>query len=560
MGTSVIDSRYKIDGKLDTTNSVLSNLEILANACGTWITYDIHEGKFAVVINQSGTSIASFSDSNIIGPINIAVTPLDKLYNTVKTSYPHEDLKGQNDWVQTAIPVIDRYANEYDNTLNLDYKVVTNPVQAALLSFIELKQSRVDKVVTFTTDYSQIGIKAGDLVDITSAIHGWTSKMFRVITVSESDQSDDIQIKITALEYDESVYSEDLTRYVRTDSNQIVQLSSLPAPTKPTLTANAVAAKPTASITTTLTSGLVEAVEFWTSTDISLADASRSYSLLIEATPVTIGTNGNVMPLSTNITSTVDSLNAGQVVVKARAKNKDGVSPFSLPSDAFTYAPLQTTMAINGNTAITNNDGSSISGMATAAALLTLINRLRLGDTSAGSLLGSILQPQIVVNKATLSTSAMTSYYNSFCGSSGTFATPYPTSQDITNCAWTSFTTNGTFKQMVLTCLSPLAKFSFKTSIAGSIVTRDNVYAYAPSLYRIYYNDTYVKSMTSDWQTQQVNTTIENAAGGVYKIYICPLVTYDLDQETTYYIFPYNYVINDQGGGAGFTTSFQGYN
>lgn len=359
MGISYVDARYRIDGLIKTEGDVMSNLEKLCNAAGSWLTYDTHEGKFAVVINQSGTSQWSFDDSNIIGPLNIALTPIDRLYNTVKVVYPHEDLKGQSDWVQISIPQVDRLETESENVLNLDYGIVTNPVQAELLSFIELKQSRVDKVVTFKTDFSKIGVKAGDLIDITNGIYGWDAKMFRVVTVSETDSDDGtIDINIVALEYDATVYDEDLTRYIRSDNNDIPDLSSLQAPTKPTVTTNEVSSSPSITMTTQLMSGLVTSLEFWSSPDVNLNDDQRAYSLVKTITPEIQYILSDVFPLSTNLTTTVDTVSAGEFVVKARAVNDAGVSLFSMPSDHVIYNPVQTTDNINDSTLI--NKGIAI--------------------------------------------------------------------------------------------------------------------------------------------------------------------------------------------------------
>jgi hypothetical protein len=68
-----------------------------------------------------------------------------------------------------------------------------------------MKQSRVDKIIEFSTDYSNIGVKAGDIISLTNEQYGYVNKFFRVITISEND-SDVLNISITALEYSDSVY------------------------------------------------------------------------------------------------------------------------------------------------------------------------------------------------------------------------------------------------------------------------------------------------------------------------------------------------------------------
>jgi hypothetical protein len=391
--STVLDTRYRINGLIDTKQPVLSNLERLCNACGCWLTYDTHAGKFAVVINNSTGSLYSFDDSNIIGSIKVSTSSLDRLYNTVKVVYPHEDLKGELDFIQISVPQVDRFANEFENVLNLNYGVVTNPVQAQLLAFIELKQSRVDKIIQFQTDYSKIGVKAGDVIAVSNDIYDFTAKKFRVITVGEVDGDDgSILIDIIALEYDEEVYSEDMSRYARSDSNGITPLASLPQPTKPTIVKFEANAKPKITATTTLTGGLVEAVEFWSSTD-----GGSVYTLLKTANPT-----GNVFPLSSNIVITDDTVASGNLIIKARATNQDGVSLFSTPSDAITYTPYQIPNGISQSTDIVDpSTGLPLVSTAGLALLLKLLNTfLGNGSVAMNTVVGqTIADPAIITSQ-----------------------------------------------------------------------------------------------------------------------------------------------------------------
>jgi hypothetical protein len=378
MSTETLSTRYSINGLLASEDTVLSNLEKLCNAAGTWLTYDIHAGKWSVIINKSGTSQYSFNDSNIIGPIKISGTGLDSLYNKVTVSYPHEDLKDQRDSLSIEIPDVQRNPNEPDNTLELSYDIVTNPVQAELLGFIELKQSRVDKIISFKTDYSKIDIKAGDLIDITNPIYNFTAKMFRVITVSEVDDSDGgIAIEITALEYDADVYDEDnLSRYTRSDSTGIRSIGSILAPSQPTTTTFSNIARPRIDITTTLNSGLSDTVEFWITYDVPpgvTLDENRTYTLLGTVKP----TNSTVFAALDNVTLSVDSLSTSNFLIKCRAKNASATSPFSAPSGQIYYAPVQTTDSIGPDTEVRDSTG----GLATTAGLLAL---LQLADSFFG--------------------------------------------------------------------------------------------------------------------------------------------------------------------------------
>lgn len=206
--STIFNNLFSINGVLDTGNPVLQNMQEIASACGCWLTYDINQGKWAVIINRAGSSTSSFNDSNIIGGINISSTGLTEVYNSVEIEFPHKDLQDQKDYIKLSISAGDRYPNEPDNLLSIKTELINDPLQAEMIATRELKQSRVDKVIQFKTDYSKIGIKAGDLIDVTNTAYGFSSKVFRIIQIDEEDADDGtLMFSITALEYSSSIYS-----------------------------------------------------------------------------------------------------------------------------------------------------------------------------------------------------------------------------------------------------------------------------------------------------------------------------------------------------------------
>lgn len=237
--SSIINNLFSINGVISTDKTVIQNINEICNAAGCWATYDIAEGVWAVVINQAGSSIASFDDSNIIGNINVSVSSVTEMYNEATIAFPHKDLKDAVDYIDLKLPIgtgsqtLYRYTNEIDNKLNIQTDLVNDPIQAQYLANIELKQSRVDKIIQFRTDFSKISLKAGDLIDVTSDMYGYTNKMFRVTRVEEDD-ADVLSISITALEYDANVYSTDgLVRELREKRTGIIAKNA-----NPTLTTN----------------------------------------------------------------------------------------------------------------------------------------------------------------------------------------------------------------------------------------------------------------------------------------------------------------------------------
>jgi hypothetical protein len=220
--------KFEINGALDTGQNCLTNLNLIADCCGCFVTWDPVEGQWSVIINDEGPSVYSFTESNIIGAINVTGSGVNDIYNQVSIEFPHKDLRDTNDYVDLTLPLVDRYSEELDNRLKLDIKLINDPTQAQYIATRELKQSRIDKIATFRTDYTSNGLKAGDIIDITLDAYIWDKKKFRIITIEEDDtDQNQLVYAITAQEYDPDVYDMNgLVREFRSKKTGIVPKSS----------------------------------------------------------------------------------------------------------------------------------------------------------------------------------------------------------------------------------------------------------------------------------------------------------------------------------------------
>ena len=220
--SSIITGPLKINGVISTNKSVLENLNQIASAAGCFLTFDVNQGKWAVIINRPGVSVASFNDTNIVGSITVSETGVTELYNTASIEFPHPDIRDEKDYVDIEVDAGLLYPNEIETPLNIQTDLVNEPIQAQYLASVELKQSRLSKIVTFSGDYTSLGLKAGDLIDITSSQYGFSAKVFRIVKIEESDE-DTIGLTFTAREYDEDVYDQTgLTRTERTKATGIL--------------------------------------------------------------------------------------------------------------------------------------------------------------------------------------------------------------------------------------------------------------------------------------------------------------------------------------------------
>ncbi len=201
-------NNYEINGVIDTSNNVFDNIELLAISSGCFVTWDASEGKWSVVINQAGSSIFTFNDSNILGPITVGTSGINDLYNSVEVQYPHKDLRDTVDYLTVSVDSADRFNNELDNALQINLSTVNEPIQAQYIATQELKQNRIDKVIEFKTDFQGNGLKAGDIVAVTNSALSFNAKEFRIIQINEQDTDEgSIVLSITAAEYSADVYN-----------------------------------------------------------------------------------------------------------------------------------------------------------------------------------------------------------------------------------------------------------------------------------------------------------------------------------------------------------------
>jgi hypothetical protein len=367
-GAQTLADRYQINGVIDTANPVLQNAEAILSAAASWLSYDSHEGKWGIVINKAESSIASFDDSNILGTISVSGTGLQDLYNSVNVQFPHRDLRDSGDFVKIEIPDADRNANEEDNSLEITYDIINEPIQAQLLGFIELKQSRVDKIIQFEIDYGTYNLQAGDVIDVTNTRYNFTNKLFRIISITEMQENDGpLMMEITALEYDSNVYSTaDLYRYTRSDSNGIITIGSIGTPGTPSVTKYEIATRPRIEIDSTSPTGVVEGLEFWLTTDVAEPDDNlRSYTLIGTVRPI----GGGVFTSGTTVTLEYSSLETSDFYIKTRGFNTTTVGPYSTPSGLVEFEPTQVTNAITEDTIVSDGLG----GLLTTLAVVDLL-------------------------------------------------------------------------------------------------------------------------------------------------------------------------------------------
>ena len=360
-------SAITVNGLIDTKNTVLDNMTKLAEAANSWLSYNVHTGEWGVVINRAGTSVASFSDNNIIGEITISGTSLTQLNNIADVRYQNTDILDTADYVKISIDPQDLFENEVPKTLQMTLPYTNNQVTATHIGLQALKQARVDKVITFTADFSYVNLTAGSLIDVTSSVLGYTNKMFRVITAQEQEADDGaIVIQFTCLEYSADVYTYDITEYAVETDDGILGIGSIGTPNTPTVTKVEQANVPKLVINTVVPSGIVEAIEYWITFDVGVPnDADRSY--------INIGTyslpSGELLTEDAVIDFTYSQLGQANFFVKVRGVNRVVNGPYSTPTGLIEYVPVVVADTVS-------DEPVSIGGQLMSLGLLTLLNNV----------------------------------------------------------------------------------------------------------------------------------------------------------------------------------------
>lgn len=214
---------FAINGLIDTNKSVWQNAETIAAAAASWITWDPFTFQWGVVINRPGVSTRSFTDDNIVGAITLTETPMENLYNACEVRYPNRDIRDRVDYIRYDEPVADRFDNEPENRLTIEFDIVNEQIQADVIAITELKQNRQNKTISFTTDFTNLDLAPGDIIDVTNSYWGFEGELFRIVELTQTDTTDgEIYVDVVAVEYNSEVYNYNgLNRFSRSVSTGI---------------------------------------------------------------------------------------------------------------------------------------------------------------------------------------------------------------------------------------------------------------------------------------------------------------------------------------------------
>jgi hypothetical protein len=212
-GGTQTQSRFKFNGSLDTTRTVMQNLQDMASCCDCLIKYTEITGLWGVVVQSPTYTVAmDINDSNMISAIQI--TPLDiaNSYNVVECKFP--DANNQDAFNSTTFDLATinpslLYPNEPVNKVSLSFPLTNNSVSAQYLAIRLLKSGREDLQVQVSVNFVGVQLDAGDVVTVTNSNYGWVAKLFRINKVIQAFNDDgSIAVQLNMSEFNPSVYDD----------------------------------------------------------------------------------------------------------------------------------------------------------------------------------------------------------------------------------------------------------------------------------------------------------------------------------------------------------------
>ena len=199
---------------LDTEQKVIDNVRELLNPMRAIFTYT--QGKYFLIIENTGSSQLSLNKDNIIGGIKIFGEKKNTKYNRVIGTFVNPDKEWQEDTItyppadDSALPVGDQHATllaEDNGTLlegNFTFQGITNPYQAEELCEIILRRSRNALAVEVMVTSEALNLTIGDLVDLTYTTGGFSSKLFRIYGLSINTDS---TVSLKLIEHQDNFYT-----------------------------------------------------------------------------------------------------------------------------------------------------------------------------------------------------------------------------------------------------------------------------------------------------------------------------------------------------------------
>jgi len=335
--------RFQFNGVVDTTQTILNNLQDMANCTDSLIKYNEITAKWGVIVQTPAYSIAmDINDSNMISALSVSPLDVSSSYNIAEVKFPD---KANRDTFNTAIfdlAQIDPgllFPNEPINKQSFALPYVDNSISAQYIAIRFLKSAREDLQLQVSINFIGLQLEAGDIVTVTNSNYGWVAKLFRISKVIQTFQNDGvIKADLTLMEYNPSVYDDQSITAFTPSPNTGIGNPLVFGTLYPPSVSNQypTATNPYFMVqVTTASSGITQYAEVWYS-----AFSNPTTDQLIFAGTSQIQSNGTPWGINTILPLVeLSNIPAGNWYFFTRMVNSLGSSSYSSASTIFNWRP-----------------------------------------------------------------------------------------------------------------------------------------------------------------------------------------------------------------------------
>ena len=342
-GGTATQKRFEFNGSLDTTRTIMQNLQDMTGCCDALLIYNEIYAQWGVITQKSAYTIAmALNDSNIVSAMIISPIDLANSFNVCEVKFPDSSNQDTFNSSSLDLAVIDPallFPNEPVNKQSISLPFVNNNVTAQLLGNRFLKAVREDLQVQLSIDYTGIQLEAGDIVTITNTNYGWVAKLFRINKITEVFGDDGSVIATLALmEFNPAVYDDaSITQFTPAPNTGIGDPSFFGIPDAPQILSQFPTATNPSFVVQVRTSpsGITQYAEVWYSAFSNPLQEQMYFAGTSEIQ--SNGTPWDVYTLLPNIT--LANIPAGNWYFFSRMVNSIASSAYSPHSSLFQWRP-----------------------------------------------------------------------------------------------------------------------------------------------------------------------------------------------------------------------------
>jgi hypothetical protein len=342
-GNPATQPRFTFNGVIDTSRTVMANLQDMATCCDCLIKYNEITAQWGVIVQSPDyETVMDINDSNMISAISISPLDIANSYNVIECKFPDEENQDAFNSSTFDLAQIDPallYPNEPINKISLSLPLTNNSVTAQYIANRLLKAGREDLQLEVTVNFEGIQLDAGDIVSVTNINYGWENKPFRINKVVQTFNDDgSIGVQLNMSEYNATVYDDvSITQFQPAPNTGIGDPTFFGIPEAPDVIAQyPTALNPSFVIQTRTTQqGIIQYAEIWYSAFINPLQEQMYFAGTSE-----IQSNGNPWAANTLLPNiTLTNIPAGNWYFFSRMVNSLASSAYSPASDLLQWRP-----------------------------------------------------------------------------------------------------------------------------------------------------------------------------------------------------------------------------